>query len=153
SSFDLRSDDVTIAVAPFFRTGGTGVTVLPVLLAGGTVVIPDRTNPDAIFQLIERHRVTIAFGNPDLLDALTRSPLWRTANLTSLRAFVTGGAPVPERLLRTSSDRGLNVLQGYGLSEAAPLVSVLDAPNAERKSGSAGRPALFVDLRIVDPEG
>jgi fatty-acyl-CoA synthase len=152
-ALDLRSDDVTIAAAPFFRTGGTGVTVLPVLLAGGTVVIPRRTDSEAIFHLVDRHRVTIAFGNPDLLDALTRSPLWDTADLTSLRAFVTGGAPVPERLLRTFSHRRLIVLQGYGLSEAAPLVSVLDARNAERKAGSAGRPALFVDLRIVDPDG
>jgi fatty-acyl-CoA synthase len=47
----------------------------------------------------------------------------------------------------------MTVLQGYGLSEAAPLVSVLDARNAERKAGSAGRPVLFVDLRIVDPIG
>jgi acyl-CoA synthetase (AMP-forming)/AMP-acid ligase II len=153
SCLDLRSDDVTIAVAPFFRTGGTGVTVLPVLFAGGTVVIPEPTDPEEIFHLVAHHRVTIAFGNPDLLDALTRSPLWGTADLTSLRAFVTGGAPVADRLLRTCHERRLPVLQGYGLSEAAPLVSVLAARDAERKAGSAGRPALFVDLRIVDRDG
>ena len=153
SSFDLHSDDVTIATAPFFRTGGTGVTVLPVLFAGGTVVIPRRTDPEQIFRLLDRHRVTIAFGNPDLLDALTQSPLWATADLTSLRAFVTGGSPVPERLLRIWHERHVPVLQGYGLSEAAPLVSVLDARDAERKAGSAGRPALFVDFRIVDADG
>lgn len=153
SCLDLRSDDVTIAAASFFRTGGTGVTVLPVLFAGGTVVIPRRTDPEEIFRLVERHRVTIAFGSPDLLDALTRSPLWGTADLTSLRAFVIGGAPVSERLLRSCHERRLPVLQGYGLSEAGPLVSVLDARNTGRKAGSAGRPALFVDLRIVDPDG
>ena len=153
SCLDLRGDDVTIAAAPFFRTGGTGVTVLPVLFAGGTVVIPRRTETEEILHLIERHRVTIQFGNPDLLDGLMRSPLWGTADLTSLRAFVTGGAPVPERLLRTCHERHLTVLQGYGLSEAAPLVSVLDARNAEGKAGSAGRPAFFVDLRIADADG
>jgi fatty-acyl-CoA synthase len=151
SCLDVHSDDVTIAIAPFFRAGGTGVTVLPVLFSGGTVVIPRRTDPDEIFHLIERHHVTLGFGNPDLLEALTRSQLWQTADLTSLRAFVTGGAPVPERLLRTCQERHITVLQGYGLSEAAPLVSVLDAYNAGRKAGSAGRPALFVDLRIVGP--
>ena len=45
------------------------------------------------------------------------------------------------------------MLQGYGLSEAAPLVSVLDTANASRKIGSAGRPALFVDIRIAGPDG
>ena len=48
---------------------------------------------------------------------------------------------------------GKPIIEGYGLSEAAPFVSVLDAHNAERKPGSAGRPALFVDLRIVDRDG
>jgi fatty-acyl-CoA synthase len=153
SCIDFRSDDVTIAAAPFFRTGGTGVNVLPVLFKGGTVVIPRSTDPGETFDLVERHRATIGFGNPDLLDALTRSPRWRTARLTSLRIFITGGAPVPERLLRTCHERGVNVLQGYGLSEAAPLVSVLDAPNAPRKIGSAGRPALFVDIRIAGHRG
>jgi fatty-acyl-CoA synthase len=153
SSLDVRGDDVTIAVTPFFRTGGTGVNVLPVLFQGGTVVIPETTALDDVFRLIVRHRVTIGFGNPDLLDALTRSPLWRTADLTSLRACVIGGAPVPERLLRAYHERRVHLLQAYGLSEAAPLVSVLDAVDARRKLGSAGCPAMFVETRIAGPDG
>jgi acyl-CoA synthetase (AMP-forming)/AMP-acid ligase II len=153
SCLDVRGDDVTIAVAPFFRTGGTGVNVLPVLFQGGTVVIPETTAPDEVFGLIARHRVTIGFGNPDLLDALTRSPLWPIADLASLRVCVIGGAPVPERLLRAYHERDVQLLQGYGLSEAAPLVSVLDAASAPRKLGSAGRPVMFVDTRIAGPDG
>ena len=153
SCLDVRGDEVTVAVAPFFRTGGIGVNVLPVLFQGGTVVIPETTAPDEVFRLIVQHRVTLGFGNPDLFDALTRSPLWRTADLTSLRMCVTGGAPVPERLLRAYHEREVQLLQGYGLSEAAPLVSVLDAANAPRKLGSAGRPAMFVDARIAGPDG
>ena len=153
SVIDIRADDVTIGVAPFFRTGGTGINVLPVLFKGGTVVIPESTDPAEIFDLIERHRVTIGFGSPDLLDALTRSPRWQSADFTSLRMFMTGGAPVHERLLRACHERGFNVLQGYGLSEAGPFVSVLDGANALRKLGSAGHPAPFVDIRIVRPDG
>jgi acyl-CoA synthetase (AMP-forming)/AMP-acid ligase II len=92
-------------------------------------------------------------SSPDLLDALMRSPLWPTADLTSLRVCVTGGSPVPERLLRAYHERKVRLLQGYGLSEAAPLVSVLDAANAPRKLGSAGCPAMFVDTRIAGPDG
>jgi len=153
SCVDFRSDDVTIAVAPFFRTGGTGVNVLPVLFKGGTVVVPRSTDPDEVYRLVERHHATIGFGNPDLLEALTRSPLWQTADLSSLRTFITGGAPVPERLLRTCHERRLNVVQGYGLSEAGPLVSVLDASSGPRKIGSAGHPALFVEIRIAGRNG
>lgn len=153
SSTDFRSDDVTIAIAPFFRVGGTGVNVLPVLFKGGTVVVPHGFDPDEVLRLIERYRVTVGFGNPDLLDALARSPLWPTADLSSIRVILTGGAPVPERLIRTFFERGITFVQGYGLSEAAPLALLLDQESALRKAGSAGKPPLLVDIRIVRPDG
>ena len=146
---DFRSDDVTIAIAPFFRVGGTGVNVLPVLFVGGTVVVPNDPGPDGLLRAIERHRVTVGFGNPDLLDALAHAGRWPSADLSSIRFVITGGAPVPERLIRTYLDRGVTLLQGYGQSEAAPLVLLLDAAQALEKIGSAGKPPLFVDVRIT----
>ena len=153
SCADFRSDDVTPAIAPFFRVGGTGVNVLPVLFMGGTVVIPNDATPDEMLRSMQRHRVTVGFGNPDSLEALTRSELWPTADLSSVRFIVTGGAPVPEHLIRTYLDRGVNLLQGYGLSEAGPLALMLDPESALEKIGSAGRPPLLVDVRIVRPDG
>ena len=50
-------------------------------------------------------------------------------------------------------ERGVTFLQGYGLSEAAPFVLLLDPTNALRKVGSAGKPPLFVDVRTVRPDG
>jgi fatty-acyl-CoA synthase len=149
---DFRSDDVTVAIAPFFRVGGTGVNVLPVLFLGGTVVVPGDLRPAGILQAMERHRVTVGFGNPDLLAALAGSEAWPRVDLSSVRFIVTGGAPVPERLLRTYLKRGLMLLQGYGLSEAAPLALLLDPDSALTKMGSAGRPPLLVDIRIVHPD-
>ena len=148
----FRNDDVTIAITPFFRTGGTGVNVLPVLFAGGTVIIPEASDPDEILRLIDERRVTVGFGNPDLLEALTRSPSWPAADFSSVRCYITGGAPVPEHLIRTYLQRGVTFLQGYGLSEAAPFVLLLDPANALRKIGSAGKPPLFVDIRTVRPD-
>jgi fatty-acyl-CoA synthase len=59
---------------------------------------------------------------------------------------------VPERLIRAWLDRGLLLLQGYGLSEAAPLALLLDPTSALAKIGSAGRPPLLVDIQIVHPD-
>ena len=118
---DFRSDDVTMALVPFFRVGGTGVNVLPVLLMGGTVVVPGDVHPNYILRLTEQHHVTVCFGNPDLLQSLIRSKLWPTADLSGVRFLITGGAPVPEPLIRAYLERGLTLLQGYGLSEAAPV--------------------------------
>ena len=55
---DLSGDDVAVAVAPFFRTGGVGVNILPVLARGGTVVIPQRSTPDELLDLF--HRATVS---------------------------------------------------------------------------------------------
>ena len=115
--------------------------------------MPETGEPSEILGLIERHRVTIGFANPDLLDALTRSSTWTTADLSSMRFCITGGAPVPERLIRTYQARGVNLLQGYGLSEASPFVLLLDAPSALRKIGAAGGPPVFVDVHAARPDG
>jgi fatty-acyl-CoA synthase len=130
-------------------SGGTGVNVLPVLFVGGTVVVPGDVNPDVILGLTERHRVTVGFGNPDILDSLARSRFWPTVDLSSIRFMLTGGAPVPERLIRVYLDRGVTLMQGYGLSEAAPLALLLESHSALRKIGSAGTPPLLVDIRIA----
>ena len=153
SRADFRGSDVTIAIAPFFRVGGTGVNVLPVLFLGGTVIVPDDVTGDGLLGLIERHRVSVGFGNPDVLDELVRAERWPVADLSSIRFILTGGAPVPEWLIRAYHDRGVALVQGYGLSEAGPLVLLLDAERSLQKVGSAGRPPLLVDIRIVDPDG
>jgi fatty-acyl-CoA synthase len=153
TSAEFRNDDVTIAFAPFFRVGGTGVNVLPVLFMGGAVVVPEDVDPDRTLALIERHRVTVGFAGPDLLEGLAAGARWASADLSSLRFVLTGGAPVPDRLVRAYAQRGVPLLQGYGLSEAGPLALLLDGPSALLKIGSAGRPPAFVDVRIVDADG
>jgi fatty-acyl-CoA synthase len=153
TSAEFRSDDVTIAFAPFFRVGGTGVNVLPVLFMGGTVVVPEDVEPERMLTLIERHRVSVGFAGPGLLEGLAASERWASADLSSLRFVLTGGAPVPDRLVRAYAERGVLLVQGYGLSEAGPLALLLDSPSALRKIGSAGRPPAFVDVRIVDADG
>jgi len=153
SCADFRGDDVTIALAPFFRVGGTGVNVLPVLFMGGTVVVPGDAHPDDILRLTGQHHVTVGFGTPEILESLIRSRLWSTADLSGVRFLITGGAPVPEPLIRAYLERGLTLLQGYGLSEAAPVALLLQPERALSKAGSAGTPPLFVDTRIAGPDG
>jgi fatty-acyl-CoA synthase len=100
-----------------------------------------------------RHRVTVGFGNPDLLETLARSRSWSTADLSTIRFVITGGAPVPVRLLHTYFERGITLVQGYGLSEAGPLVLVLEEDRALSKVGAAGKPPILVDVRVVRDDG
>lgn len=149
----LGNRDVTIAIAPFFRTGGTGVNVLPMLLAGGCVVVPATIEADTILRLVERHRATVGFANPDLLDVLRQAKAWDATDLSSLRFVITGGASVPERLIRAFLDRGIPVMQGYGLSEAAPVCMILDPRESLERIGSAGKAVFGVDVGVVDEGG
>jgi fatty-acyl-CoA synthase len=123
------------------------------VFVGGTVVVPTDPAPEAILDIIERDRVTVGFGNPDALDAMLASSAWTTTDLSAVRFVVTGGAPVPERLIRAFLERGVTLVQGYGLSEAGPLALLLDQRAALERVGSAGKPPLFVDVRVVRPDG
>ena len=149
STTDFRANDVTLAIAPLFRAGGWGVTLLPTLQKGGTVVMVSVFDPAGVLELIARHRVTTLFGGPELLGALVRTPAWARADLSSIRYVISGGNVVHESLIRAYADRGIAFLQGYGLTEAGPMALMLDESDALRKLGSAGVPPLFVDVRIA----
>jgi fatty-acyl-CoA synthase len=145
--------DVTLAAAPFTRMGGLGVTVLPTLFTGGTVVVPPAAEGGAVLDTIEHARVTVLFANPDLLEAMVRSPGWDSTDVSSVRTGVVGGGLVPESLLRTYLDRGVMLRHGYGLTEASPVVSLVEENEASSRVGSVGKPFPFTDVRAVRPDG
>lgn len=149
---DLASDAVALVVAPLFHTAALNMLSLPVLLKGGTLVIEPGFDPSRALELIARHRVSVLFGVPAMYDAMAALPGWPEADLSSLRALLCGGAPVPLATIRSYLDRGLSFIQGYGMTEAAPGVLLLDGAHAESKAGSAGVPHFFTDVRIVGPE-
>jgi acyl-CoA synthetase (AMP-forming)/AMP-acid ligase II len=150
---DFRTGDVALAITPFFRVGGLAVTLLETFLVGGTNVVMDVFEPRHALQLIEQHQVSVLFGGPELLRGLDAHPSFGTTDFSSVRVCYTGGAPVPEPLLRSFMDRGIPILQGYGLSEAGPLVLLLEAADMARKVGSAGRPVFFTESRVVGVDG
>ena len=149
----IGSADVTLAAAPFTRMGGLGVTVLPTLFVGGRVVVPPAGDGASVLGTIERARVTVVFANPDLLQGMVLAPRWNDADLSSVRTGVVGGGLVPEPLLRTYLDRGVPLLHGYGLTEAAPIVSLLGERDAATRAGSVGRPLPFVEVRSLRSDG
>ncbi|MDK1348553.1 long-chain fatty acid--CoA ligase [Streptomyces sp. 378] len=149
---DLVADERALVSAPLFHTAGLNMLTLPVLLKGGTCVLVDAFDPDATFDLIERHRITFMFGVPTMFDQVARHPRWPDADLSSLRILTCGGSPVPTPLIAAYQERGLTFLQGYGMTEAAPGTLFLDAEHALAKAGSAGVPHFFSDVRVVRPD-
>lgn len=155
-SFDLTTgisqDDVVLQVLPQFHVGGWNVQALLAWWKGATVVLERHFDPGRALRLIEEKRVTTMMGVPATYLFLAQEPGFAGADLSSLRRAVVGGAPMPEALLETWAARGTAIVQGYGLTEAAPNVLCLPPEDAVRKLGCAGKPYCFVDVRLSDEE-
>ena len=155
-SFDrtagVRDDDVVLQVLPQFHVGGWNVQSLLAWWRGATVVLEPSFDASRALRLIEEQRVTTMMGVPATYLFLAQEPGFADSDLSSLRLAVVGGAPMPEALLETWHDRGVEIVQGYGLTEAAPNVLCLPPEEARRKLGFAGKPYPHVDVALRDPE-
>jgi fatty-acyl-CoA synthase len=151
-SLDLATpmdvDDVVLQVLPQFHCGGWNVQPLLAWWKGARVVLERGFDPARALDLIERERVTTIMGVPAIYLFIAQHPRFADADLSSLRRAVVGGAPMPESLLETWAARGITVVQGYGLTEAAPNVLCLPPDRAADKLGFAGKPYPFVDVTL-----
>jgi fatty-acyl-CoA synthase len=150
---DLASDEVALVCAPLFHVAALNMVSLPVLMKGGTVVLTGGFDPDVALELIARQRVTVMFGVPAMFNAMAQVPAFASADLSSLRRLLCGGAPVPLSTIRTYLDRGIPFLQGYGMTETSPGALFLGAERAADKAGTAGVASFFTDVRVVRPDG
>jgi fatty-acyl-CoA synthase len=155
-SFDLATgvsgDDVVLAVLPQFHCGGWNVQPLLAWWKGAKVVLEPSFDASRALALIGEHRVTTMMGVPANYLFMAEAPEFPDADLSSLRRAVVGGAPMPEAVLETWHERGVEIVQGYGLTEAAPNVLCLPSEDAVRKRGFAGKPYPHVDVELRDPE-
>jgi fatty-acyl-CoA synthase len=148
---DIASDEVSLVSAPLFHTAALNQLFLPTFLKGGTSVLMAAFDPARALELIEEYRVTWMFGVPAMFAAMTRAAGWATADLSSLRVLMCGGAPVPTPLIGAYQRRGLTFAQGYGLTESSPGALFLRAAQSVSKAGSAGTPCFFTDVRVLGP--
>ncbi|CAN5737338.1 long-chain fatty acid--CoA ligase [soil metagenome] len=148
----IADDDVVLQVLPQFHSGGWNVQPLLAWWKGATVVLEPSFEPDRALRLIEEKRITTMMGVPATYLFIAEQPAFAETDLSSLRLAVVGGAPMPESLLQRWHDRGIGIVQGYGLTEAAPNVLCLPPEDAARKLGSSGKPYPHVDVALRDPE-
>jgi fatty-acyl-CoA synthase len=149
---DLISDEIALVNAPMFHTAALNHTALPVFLKGGLNVLVPGFDAEQALGLIAEHRITLIFGVTTMFARIAGSPRWLTAELSSLRILHCGGAPIPEALIRTYQQRGLTFVQGYGLTEASPGLTLLRPDQSVAKLGSAGTRMFFTDVQVVHPD-
>lgn len=150
---DLRADDSTATYTPLFHTGGVNVLSMPLFHRGGKVVLFEGFEPEKILRVVGEEEVSILFGVPTIFEMLRDSPSFASADLSSVRFLLCGGAPCPLGLIDDYARRGLVFRQGYGLTEVGPNCFSLRPEDATRKAGTVGFPVMHCQARIVDSEG
>jgi len=150
---DIVSDDHTLTFAPFFHTGGWNVLLTPFVHRGASQTLLSGFDADLILQLMEKEKVTLMFGIPTMLQMMSDSSLFEKSELSSMRYFIVGGAPMPISLINIWHGKDIPIRQGYGLTEVGPNCFSLHQKDAIHKKGSIGFPNFYVEARVINESG
>ncbi len=151
-AIDLTSQDVSLNALPTFHTGGLNLYTNPTFHVGGTAIIQRSFEPAETLRLLSE-KATIFFGVPAMYLFMSQHPDFDQYDLSRVRSWACGGAPMPVALLEWYAQRGIIIQQGFGMTETGPTVFLIDKEHALSKAGSVGKPQMHVAVRIVDPEG
>lgn len=152
---DLTEHDAPLHVMPLYHSAQLHVFLVPWLAVGATNTLLEVPDPNEILRRLSADRHGAFFAAPTLWVALANHPEFAEHDLSALRKAYYGASimpgPVLERLREAMPELGF--YNCFGQSEIAPLATVLRPQEHEQRPDSAGRPVLFVELRVVDPDG
>jgi long-chain acyl-CoA synthetase len=151
----VGTDDVGLGALPFFHVFGLNVALGVGLQAGACTVLLDHFDAARAVELVRVHGVTILAGVPTMFDSILELPdqLASPASFSSVRRAVSGAAELPLALAEAFRERfGVTIHEGYGLTEAAPIVSTTAVEHAPR-FGSIGPPLPGIEVRLVGDDG
>jgi fatty-acyl-CoA synthase len=152
-SWQLRDTDVSPVFMPLYHAGGLGVFVAPLFAIGGTIVLHDGFHAAEILRTVEKERCTVILGVPTVFWFLLRSDAFDTTDWSSVRWLISGGAPLPVKLVEAFRAKGLVLRQGYGLTEVGVNCFSMTNEEATLYAGAVGRPMMFTQARIETQRG
>ena len=144
--------DVTLGVLPLFHIFGLNVVLGLALYVGARVVLIERFDPTSAIEAISRHGVTVVPGAPPMWAAWAASPEAARDAFATVRIAASGAAKLSLDVAERCEQRfGITIAEGYGLTEASPVVT--SSTGIAAKPGSIGVPIPGVRLRLVDSAG
>ena len=151
----ISPQTVQLVILPLFHTGGLNCYANPVLHAGGSILIMRTFDPGQALDYLGDPALGIThfFGVPAPYQFMMQHPKFQSTDLSRLRISGVGGAPCALAILEGWSARGVPLLQGWGMTETSPAGTMVDAEDAIRKVGSAGKAMMHTAIRIVDDAG
>ncbi|HEU5294232.1 MAG TPA: acyl-CoA synthetase [Burkholderiaceae bacterium] len=149
---EMTADDLMLHSLPLYHCAQLDVFLGPAVYLGCTNVITGVPSAENLLPLLQRHRITSFFAPPTVWISLLRSPLFDKTDLSALKKGYYGASIMPVEVMREIQRRlpQVRLWNFYGQTEIAPLATVLKPDDQLRKPGSAGRPALNVETRVVD---
>jgi len=148
----LTVEDRVLLPFPLAFTGGFAVFLFT-LWSGGRLVLEPSFDAGRTLELFEKERITALLGVPQILAVLVQHPRWQQVDLSSWRIACSGGASVPESLIRAIQARGVPMLQSYSLTEASAAATILPGHDALTKVGSAGLPIIHGGSAVIREDG
>jgi long-chain acyl-CoA synthetase len=151
--FSFTEDDTALLVLPLFHIYAMNVGMNGSFWNGGSILLMPRFEPVPVLEAIQKHRVTFFYGAPPMYVAWVNTPGIEKYDLSSLRYAASGAAALPVQVLtRFKELTGIQILEGYGLTETAPVAhSNANAPQGV-KPGTIGVPIPGVAARVVDED-
>ena len=152
STVHLQSQHMFFGVVPLFHSFGILAMMIAPIQLGATVVYLARFSPVGALKAIREHKASLMFGTPSMYGAILRLKDAKPEDFSPMYAMISGAEPLPATLREAFKQRfGVTILEGYGLTETSPAVS-LNTPTVQ-KAGSVGKPLPGVHVRISDDEG
>ncbi len=149
---NIQPSDVVFGVLPLFHIFGLNVVLGLTLARGASVVLVQRFDPSTALDTIRDRGVTVVPGAPPLWIAFSHFDAAPADAFAGVRLALSGAARLPEEVLRRLQERfGLDVHEGYGLTEAAPVVT--SSAGMAVKAGSVGKALAGLEVRLVDEKG
>ncbi|MDD4766317.1 MAG: long-chain fatty acid--CoA ligase [Desulfotomaculaceae bacterium] len=147
---DTGPEDNTLSVLPMFHSLGWTCCIGTALYNGASVTVVDTFSPKDVIATIRERGITVVIGVPAMFNFYTS--LAKPEDLAGVRLFISGGASLPlETLEKFHEKTKKHVIEGYGLSEASPVVCF--NPLNLTKPGSIGVPVQDIKVKIVDSSG
>ena len=150
-----ETDDVSLHALPLFHCAQLHCFLMPYLYIGATNVIMHKADPLEMIRLIEKYQITHMFAPPTVWIGILNHPEFKNYNHASLKKAAYGASIMPVEIIKQLSVtfHGLKLWNYYGQTEMGPVATILKPEDQLLKPGSAGKPVLNVETRLMDDEG
>lgn len=151
-TYKIHSSYKTIVSTPLFHVLGFNDLSIPLLMAGGTLILQRYYNGESLNELMKQYEPNYLILIPTMYYGMLTASNFSIEQFKSVDFLIQGGSAPLSGVQKKFINMGYTIINGYGLTEA-PLALVNTPENASKKPESIGKPVMFVDIKILNEFG